>query len=866
MSDNIQIRDGNEDLTVVATEDLGGREVQLVKIGFGVSGSYQNITNSNPLPVSGNFGSDNVSATILNYPSTQNVNGIVGVSGINEVSGTVSINNFPSVQAVSGNLSVQMSATDLQFDGVKVTSSNPLPVVGNFDVTFPETQNVSGSVSAYVINQVSEINSNVLNFPNIQGVSGNISATILNFPNSQNINGIIGVSGTSNISGTVSVSNFPSNQNVNGVVGISGTPLISATITNFPSVQVVSGNLSVEVSATDLQYNGTKVTNANPLPVSGNFGVTFPTTQNVSGSVSATISNFPSTQNIQGVVGVSGSHGVSGSVSATITNFPSTQNVVGTVGLSAAISANILNYPSTQNINGIVGISGNHAVSGTVSATILNLPNSQNVNGIVGISGTHAISGTVSINNFPSVQAVSGNVTVDVSATDLQFDGTKVTSANPLPILGDVNTTEKANLINYWPNMESIETEKVELNVDPSGALQVRGSFTTDEGSYSTDFTGNSIYTILSGTCIFENGSTTVSGIGTSFLSQLSYGDFIKLSSDPLIDYTRIVTIISNTELQLEYGYTGTTTNGVGYFTGFEQIIEGDASLDVDRSLLIINGGSQSNSLAQVSRVVDFLPTAGVLRNFRFSQNTPQTDCFFGFFDTHDYRTSNVAAYVIFLEAQTAQLITKTSNSSYDTNVVTFTLPNKTYIYTPARWKFEVADDKVSVYYNDILLATSNNHLPPIYKPLNFNIGVFNKTVPETPVILYLDEILFKNVDVINTASVLQSHVQMSYDSEANAILKELTSTMNSLQATLKSYASIMGMSVDINGRQRMNVETGTITASIASAQTLATVTTCGTVTTLTGQTNIGSYAANDMVPSNLNNSALLLRQNIVIS
>ena len=580
MSDNIQIRDGNEDLTIVATEDLGGREVQLVKIGFGVSGTYENITNSNPLPVSGNFGSDQVSATILNFPTTQNINGVVGLSGVNEISGTVSISNFPSVQAVSGNISVEVSATDIQFNGEKVTSANPLPVVGDFDITFPETQNVSGSVSAYILNQVSEINS-----------------TITNFPNSQNINGVVGLSGVNEISGTVSINNFPTSQNINGMVSISGTPLISATITNFPTIQT-----------------------------------------------------------IQGIVGVSGSHGVSGSVSATITNFPPSQTINGLVGLSGAISANILNYPSTQNVQGTVAISG----TPLISASITNFPNTQNINGIIGVSG---VSGTVSVNNFPSVQAVSGNLSVEVSATDLQFDGSPVTSANPLPILGDVNTTEQANLINYWPNMESIETEKVQLNVDPSGALQVRGSFTTDEGSYSTDFTGNSIYTILSGTCIFENGSTTVSGIGTSFLTQLSYGDFIKLSSDPLIDYTRIVSMISNTELVLEYGYTGTTTNGVGYFAGFEQIVEGDASLNIDRSMLIVNGGSQSNSLAQVSRVVDFLPTAGVLRNFSFSQNTPQTDCFFGFFDSHDYRTSNVAAYVIFLEAQTAQLITKTSNS-----------------------------------------------------------------------------------------------------------------------------------------------------------------------------------------------------------
>lgn len=32
MADNIQIRDGNEDLATVATEDIGGREVQLKRI------------------------------------------------------------------------------------------------------------------------------------------------------------------------------------------------------------------------------------------------------------------------------------------------------------------------------------------------------------------------------------------------------------------------------------------------------------------------------------------------------------------------------------------------------------------------------------------------------------------------------------------------------------------------------------------------------------------------------------------------------------------------------------------------------------------------------------------------------------------
>lgn len=40
MANDIQIRDGNEDLTTIATEDIGGREFQLVKIGYGNVGSY----------------------------------------------------------------------------------------------------------------------------------------------------------------------------------------------------------------------------------------------------------------------------------------------------------------------------------------------------------------------------------------------------------------------------------------------------------------------------------------------------------------------------------------------------------------------------------------------------------------------------------------------------------------------------------------------------------------------------------------------------------------------------------------------------------------------------------------------------------
>jgi hypothetical protein len=72
-------------------------------------------------------------------------------------------------------------------------------------------------------------------------------------------------------------------------------------------------------------------------------------------------------------------------------------------------------------------------------------------------------------------------------------------------------------------------------------------------------------------------------------------------------------------------------------------------------------------------------------------------------------------------------------------------------------------------------------------------------------------------------------------------------------------------MAVDINGRQRTNVETGTLT-SVGTVTTVTGVTGVTTVSTLTNQSQVGGYSANDMVPANINNSALFLRQSVSVS
>jgi hypothetical protein len=64
-----------------------------------------------------------------------------------------------------------------------------------------------------------------------------------------------------------------------GISGTTNTNITNTVVVSATSPLPVSGSFAM--SATDIQFNGTKVTGANPLPVSGNFQSTFPSTMGV---------------------------------------------------------------------------------------------------------------------------------------------------------------------------------------------------------------------------------------------------------------------------------------------------------------------------------------------------------------------------------------------------------------------------------------------------------------------------------------------------------------------------------------------------------------------------------------------------------
>jgi hypothetical protein len=60
----------------------------------------------------------------------------------------------------------------------------------------------------------------------------------------------------------------------------------------------------------------------------------------------------------------------------------------------------------------------------------------------------------------------------------------------------------------------------------------------------------------------FTNGSKTVTGVGSQFLSELAVGVMVKLNADPASDYAAVASIASNTSLQLATNYAGSSATG----------------------------------------------------------------------------------------------------------------------------------------------------------------------------------------------------------------------------------------------------------------------------------------------------------------
>jgi len=81
----------------------------------------------------------------------------------------------------------------------------------------------------------------------------------------------------------------------------------------------------------------------------------------------------------------------------------------------------------------------------------------------------------------------------------------------------------------------------------------------SESGSINTADYNLPVTTTLTGTLTATNGSTTVSGSGTSFTTQVAFGDYLTLSGVPY----KVASVTNNTTLVLSSNFTGTTSSSL---------------------------------------------------------------------------------------------------------------------------------------------------------------------------------------------------------------------------------------------------------------------------------------------------------------
>ena len=138
----------------------------------------------------------------------------------------------------------------------------------------------------------------------------------------------------------------------------------------------------------------------------------------------------------------------------------------------------------------------------------------------------------------------------------LDIDGTPISLDNPVPVGGHLRTSFSPD---PWSNSLG---DKAEVLLDSEGSLQTRGPVHADEGSFRDHFSGATLATAITGTITFTNGSTTVTGSGSFFTEEFHTQYYIKRDADGNSAWVKVAAILSDTELELDSEYTGTTGSG----------------------------------------------------------------------------------------------------------------------------------------------------------------------------------------------------------------------------------------------------------------------------------------------------------------
>jgi hypothetical protein len=284
----------------------------------------------------------------------------------------------------------------------------------------------------------------------------------------------------------------------------------------------------------------------------------------------------------------------------------------------------------------------------------------------------------------------------------------------------------------YAPQYEPSASGGSIPGVDPAGQLLVRGPTLTDEGGYTTNFSGSQIYLDI-GTCTFTNGSDEVTW--THGTQDIAVGEYIKLSTDADSAYKQIAGF-TDSIIYLSDTYAGTGGTGTGYSVVEKPVVGAGATFTNLNGQVIISAGTTATSIIELERDLDVFPVV-IEKELSISQRIANQDIYVGLYDEAHVPARHYA-WFHFSGTDASKVITETAHSrtgtptAYDIETNTVTLPTGVASSQLMRLRIEVEQSEHRFILNDVVVA---RHRRVLMKPTSFltnTVRIVNGTTPAT--------------------------------------------------------------------------------------------------------------------------------------
>lgn len=400
--------------------------------------------------------------------------------------------------------------------------------------------------------------------------------------------------------------------------------------------------------------------------------------------------------------------------------------------------------------------------------------------------------------------AGSDSTGVESNFASVDTDGNIQANVNSLFESTDTST-------GFHPDNNDIELGSSRLKSDVLGSLKIRGPTYSDEGSFRDDFS-SAFLTVLTGTLTFTNGSTVVTGVGTSFLTQLNYSNYVKLSADSNNFLLRINSILSDTVIELESVYLGAGGTGSGSKC-FWLIQTGTTGTTTQNGTLgTIGVGTNAAGYSSIQSREDYCPFIFTVFG-RVTQRIANQSTYLGYRETR----TNPAVRAEFVFSGTTNTtidcVTASENNASNTQTTTITVPNGSNTGVDHQYVVEVQQDKVTFTIDGVIVAVNSNHIPGPYKVLNVFMGIENTGVTGSSTDLILDYAQLTNFNqtTVNTAGSSGSTAVIQNES-VNYITGSLTTSATTADQVILSYTVPTGKNLYLIG---WSISTNSIAATV---------------------------------------------------